>query len=116
MLTARRSRSSALHMVECSSALAAADAFEVEDVVDQADQAVGVADGDVQHLLRLFGTRLERPAGEQAQRSAQRGQRRAQLVRDGGDELVLHAVQRAALRGIGEGDDDADGLAFAACR
>ncbi len=89
---------------------AAADAFEVEDVVDQADEAVGVADGDVEHLLGLLRAGRERSAGEQAERSAERGQRRAQLVGDGGDELVLHAVERAALGGVGEGDDDADGL------
>jgi hypothetical protein len=31
-------------------------------------------------------------------------------VRDGGDELVLHAIEGAALGGVGEGDDDANGL------
>ncbi len=111
---ARRRRSSALHMVECSSALAAADALEVEDVVDEADEAVGVADGDLEHLLRLLGAGGECAAGEQAERSAERGERRAELVGDGGDELVLHAVEGAALGGVGEGDDDADGLP--ACR
>ena len=91
--------------------LAARDALEVEDVVDQADEAVGVADGDLEHLLRLLGPIRQRAAGKQAERSAQRGERRAQLVGDGGDELVLHAVERAAFGGVGEGDDDAERLA-----
>ncbi len=32
--------------------LAGADAFELKDVVDQADEAVGVAGGDVEHLAK----------------------------------------------------------------
>ena len=95
---------------------AGADAFEVEDVVDQAHQAVGVADGDVHHLAHLFGALHERAAGDEAERGAQRGERRAQLVRDGGDELVLHAVERVALGDVGEGDDDADGAAIVVSR
>ncbi len=95
--------------------LAGADAFEVEDVVDQADEAVGVADGDLEHLLRLLGAGGEGSAGEQAEGSAERGERRAELVGDGGDELVLHAVEGAALGGVGEGDDDADCFAWRCC-
>ena len=57
------------------------------------------------------GAVVEGAAGDEAERGAERGERRAQLVRDGGDELVLHAVEGAALGGVGEGDDDADGLA-----
>ncbi len=95
--------------------LAAADAFEVEDVVDEADEAVGVADGDFEHLLRFLGAGVEGAAGEQAEGSAEGGERSAEFVGDGGDELVLHAVEGAALGGIGEGDDDADGLLSARC-
>ena len=40
-------------------AFAAADALEIEDVVDEADEAVGVVDGDLEHLLHLLGTRGE---------------------------------------------------------
>ena len=50
------------------------------------------------------------PPASRPKRSAQRRQRRAQLMRDGRDELVLHAVERAAFRRIGEGDDDAQRL------
>jgi len=47
-------------------AFAAADALEIEDVVDEADEAVGVVDGDLKHLLRLVGSGGECAAGEQA--------------------------------------------------
>ena len=88
--------------------LAGADALEVEDVVDEADEAVGVADGDLEHLLGLLGAGGEGSAGQQAEGSAQGGEGGAELVRDGGDELVLHAVEGAALGGVGEGYDYAD--------
>ena len=91
--------------------LAARDALEIENVVDQAHQPVGVADRNLQHLLCLLRPIHERAAGEQTQCSTQRGQRRAQLMRDRRDKLVLHAVERAALRRVGEGDDDAKWLA-----
>ena len=89
---------------------AGADAFEFEDVVDEAHEAVGVAGGDAEHLLDLFGARVEGASGDEAEGGAERGERGAQLVGDGGDELVLHAVEGAALGGVGESDDDADGL------
>ena len=54
----------------------------------------------------LSGRAVSAPPGDEAQRGAQRRERRAQLVRDGGDELVLHAVERVALGDVGEGDDD----------
>jgi len=37
--------------------LAAADAFDVQNVVDEARQPVGVADRDLEHLLHLLGPR-----------------------------------------------------------
>ena len=92
---------------------AAADALEIKDVVDEADEAVGVADGYLEHLLALLGARGECAAGEEAEGSADGGERRAELVGDGGDELVLHTVQGAALGGVGEGYDDAYGFGFA---
>ena len=91
--------------------VAARDALDIEDVVDELDEAVGVADGDLEHVLHFLRARGERSAGDEAERGAEAGERGAELVRDGGDELVLHAVERAALGSVGEGDDDADGLA-----
>ena len=91
--------------------LAGAYALEFEDVVDQPDQAIGVSGGDVEHLAELFRALVEAASGDEAERGAERGERGAQLVGDGGDELVLHAVEGAALGGVGEGDDDAGCLA-----
>ena len=39
--------------------LAGADAFQFEDVVDQADEAVGVTGGDVEHLAELLRAGVE---------------------------------------------------------
>ena len=78
-------------------------AVEIENVVDQADKPVAVADGHVDHLALLFGALVERAGGDQTQRRAQRGERGAQLVADGGDELVLHFFQAAALRNVLKG-------------
>src|SRR6266851_4593323 len=77
-------------------------------------EAVGVVDGNLEHLLGLLGTGGERAAGEEAEGSAERGERGSELVGDGGDELVLHAVEGAALGDVGEGDDYADSPGFAA--
>ena len=98
---------------ELEVALAGGDAFEVEDVVDEADEAVGVAEGDLEHLPHLVGAADERTTTDEAEGGAEAGERGAELVGDGGDELVLHAIEGAALGGVGEGDDDPDGLAGA---
>lgn len=90
---------------------AGADAFELEDVVDEADETVGVAGGDVEHLLELFGAGGEGAAGDEAEGGAEGGERGAELVGDGGDELVFHTVEGAALGGVGEGYYYADGFA-----
>ena len=91
--------------------VAAADAFDVQDVVNQPDEAVSVPDGDLQHLFHFFRTGVERAAGDEAKRGPEAGQRRPQLMGDGGDELILHAVELAAFRGVSERDDDTDGAA-----
>ena len=57
--------------LSASSEVAAADALDVQDVVNQLDEPVGVADGDFEHLARLFGTCLECSASDQAERGAQ---------------------------------------------
>ena len=56
---------------------------------------------------QLLRPLLEDAAGDQAERGAQRSQRRAQLVAHGGDELVFHAIEPAALGDIRERDDGA---------
>src|SRR5258708_39755356 len=90
--------------------LAARDALEVEDVVDQPYQAVGVADRNVEHLLRLLRAIRQRPTRKQTKRPAQRSKWSAQFVRYRRDELVLHAVERAAFRGVSKRDNDAKRL------
>jgi len=64
---------------------AGTDALEVQDVVHQADEAVTVANGHIQHLRKLFRTLLQHSDRRSAERGAQRGQRRAQLMAHRGD-------------------------------
>ena len=73
-------------------------ALEVEDVVDEADEAVGVGDGDAEEVEGFGVDVADDAGGEQAEGSADAGERSAQLVRDGGDELVLEGVELGALR------------------
>ena len=77
-------------------------AFEVEDVVDEADEAVGVGDGDAEEVLRLGVEGTHDAGGEQAEGAADAGKGSAELVRDGGDELVLEVVEVRALAELAE--------------
>ena len=72
-------------------------ALEVEDVVDEADEAVGVGAGDAEEVLRLGVNCAEHAGGEKAESAANAGERCAELVRDGGDELVFDGVELFAL-------------------
>ena len=56
-----------------------------------------LVDGDAQQVLRLGVDVAQQAGGEQAERAANAGERGAQLVRDGGDELVLDGVEVGAL-------------------
>ncbi len=73
-------------------------ALEVENVVDEADEAVGVGDGDAEEVECLGVDVADDAGGEKAEGSANTGEWRAQLVRDGGDELILEGVELGALR------------------
>ncbi len=55
--------------------------------------------------LSFSSTRL--PCGEQAERAANGGERGAQLVADGGDELILEAVEGVALADVAEAEHGA---------
>ncbi len=90
---------------------AAADAFEVEDVVDKAGEAIAVSYGHVHHLRGLFGTSFKDAAGDESESGAQGSEGRAQFVADGGDELILHLLKALAFGHVLEGDDDAGGAA-----
>jgi hypothetical protein len=82
-------------------------ALDVQDVVDQPDEPVGVRDGDVEHPLALIGDRPHRAAGEQAERAPDRRQRRAQLVRDDRHELVPEPLGLPSRGDVGEDDHGA---------
>ena len=75
---------------------------EIEEVVDQPGQPLGFAHDDLQELGALLGLeigRVEQDLGERADR----GQRRAQLVADRGQEVVLELVELAqALVGLAQ--------------
>ena len=45
--------------------VAAGDALHVENVVDELDEPVGVADGDFEHLRHFFGAGFEGAAGDE---------------------------------------------------
>ena len=80
-----------------------------EQVADELQQAAGVALGDAEELQLLVGERMLRVVAEQLDVSEDRAQRRAQLVRDHPDELVLHAGD-LDRPGLVDGDEQvADG-------
>ena len=63
--------------------------------------------GDLRHPLRALGQRPEDAALQQAERAADRRQRRAQLVADDRRELVLDALDGAPLGDVVEDHDGA---------
>ena len=78
--------------VELDAQLAGDDARHVEDVFDQLRLRARVAFDGVQRLLLLLGR--QRPRPQHARPADHRVQRRAQLVRQRRQELVLRAVGR----------------------
>src|SRR5215469_11400315 len=80
--------------------LARSNAFEIEDVVDQAHQAIRIAYGNLHHLAHLLRAGVESASRDQTERSAQRSKWRTKLVRYSRDELVLHAIECVALADI----------------
>ena len=63
--------------------------FEVEDVVDEANEAVSIGDGDAEQV-EGFGVDIADDAGgEETECSTDAGKGSAEFVGDGGDELVL---------------------------
>ena len=73
--------------------------------VDEADEAIGVGEGDTEQVCGLFVDLAEDAGGEQPERSADGGERGAQLVADGGDEFILEAVESIALADVSEAED-----------
>src|SRR5262249_53113849 len=84
-------------LLEVEGHLPGVDLLDVEDVVDEPDQAVAVAMRDLEAALRLLGDRAHGPAEDEPERALDRGQRRPELVAHGRDELGLDAVDGAAV-------------------
>ena len=80
-----------------------------EDVVDGAREPVGLARDDVEQLRALLVVERDVAAAQRHRRAVDRGERRAQLVRDGRDELGAHRLERALLGQVAERVDDAVG-------
>ncbi len=73
------------------------DLVDVENIVDEIAKSRAVVVGKVDHAPCFVRQSAESPAAEQPQRSHDRGQRRAQLVADGRDELRLEPLDLLAL-------------------
>src|ERR1700710_2466897 len=82
------------------------DAGEVEDVVDELGQAPALGLDVVAVLARLLGS-AEAAEAEELAEHADGGERRAQLVRDVGDEVVLHLRQLHLAQGDAQGGHQA---------
>ena len=86
---------------------AGVDPGDVEQLGDEPGDAVGVGVDGLQHQpLLVVGEPL--PLGEQGRREAlDGGERGAQLMGDGGDQLGVAALGAAAGLGAAQGDDEA---------
>jgi hypothetical protein len=96
---------SQLHAAEGQRLAAALDALEIEDVVNEPDQAIGVCKSDAQQVGRFLIHLAQNARGEQPQRATDGSKRRAQLMAYRGDELVFQPVERIALADVVETDD-----------
>ena len=67
-------------------------------------------------LVGLLVGLAEHARGKQSQRATNRGERRAQLVAHGGDELIFEPVERIALADVAEAEHRARKSALAADR
>ena len=89
-----------LHIAEAQRLTPALDALQIENVVDEPDQAIGVGEGDAQQVGGLFVGLAQNSGAEQSQRATDGGERRAQLMAHGGDEFIFHPVESVALADI----------------
>ena len=72
--------------------LAGHQLFHIQQVIDELRQALAVLVGDLQQGAHLGRQAAHGAAGEQADGAGNRGQRGAQLMAHGGQELGLHPV------------------------
>src|SRR6266571_7619856 len=99
-LDARLDRVGQSHRLELELHPARLDPGEVQEIVDQPDQAVGIAQRDLEHLA---GGGVERARGtgqQQRQRCLDRGHRSPQLVAHDRDELRLQVFDLDLARDI----------------
>ena len=76
----------------CHSARPGLELGEVEHLVDEAREALGFLDDEAEEAVALVRVDVGMVVQDLRER-ADRGERRAQLVRHGGDEVVLEAVE-----------------------
>ena len=89
-----------LHLVEL-------DVRQIREVVEQPAKAFRVAEGDLEKAPRVLAL-LERAAEQRLEIALDRRERRAQLVRDVGDELGADSLEMPERRDVVEHEDDAD--------
>ena len=90
----------------------AVEAARPQDRVHGAREAVGLVRDDAEQLLALLGCELDVAPAQRHRRAVDRGERRAQLVRDRRDELGPQLLERPLLgqvaervhRAVGDGD------------
>ena len=83
------------------------EAGDAQQVVDDVDEPLRLG-GDVAEEGRALGVReLDVAAHERLREAVDRGERRAELVRDRGDEVRLHLLDDALAGDVAEGEDAA---------
>jgi hypothetical protein len=95
---------SQFHVAERKWFTAALNSFQVENIVDQPDQTVRVGAGDAEQVGGFVVHHTQNSRGEQAQCTADRGERCAQFVANGGDEFILQTVKSEALADVAEAE------------
>jgi hypothetical protein len=78
------------------------DFFQVQDVVDEPNESIGVVDGDPEQLFAFGGKIARHPARQKAERTPKRSQRRAELVGNHRDELVFHPLDFSAFGDVAD--------------
>ncbi len=82
--------------------------LDVQNIVDQADQPPAIGMGDFDETRRGFRQAAGRAADQKAERTGNRGHRRAQLVAHRGDEFVMQALDPLAFADIDDGAEHHD--------
>ena len=86
---------------------------DIQNIVDEQVQPVGIVEGDPLHLTNLVGVVIHQAAGEQPQAAFDGSDRRAHFVADYRYELLLYAFVLFTLRHVLYQSDDADNATIA---